>query len=279
MDIKVSSMTLLDSENSKAKAICTVVLNDEIALHGIKVVEGKNGLFVSLPQRKNDFNNEYEDIFFPTTAQAREQINNAVMERYNNPKSELKIQEQQEQRKAKSQITVSLKSSSGNNPHLKAYGSIEIDQCFVIKGVKITEAEVIGKSGEKENKTYVDMPAYQKSNGEYAQYAHPIAASCYDEIQRKAMFAYANLGKYTYKGVKFAELGEKEKVVTLPYKFNNSFAQKLMEQLDKSGIKYQAKISDTTAISVNVADKDAALKIKTDLKAALAPQKKENHSL
>ena len=70
MDIKVSSITLLDREESKTKAIATLVVNDEIAIHGIRVIEGKNGDFVQMPQ-KRDNNGNYNDIIYPITAEAR----------------------------------------------------------------------------------------------------------------------------------------------------------------------------------------------------------------
>ncbi len=84
MDIKVSSITLLDREESKTKALATLVVNDEIAIHGIKVIEGKNGEFVSMPQ-KRDKDGNYNDIAFPITAVVRDKINSAVLERYRNP--------------------------------------------------------------------------------------------------------------------------------------------------------------------------------------------------
>ena len=43
-DIKVSSISLLDNEDSKIKALATITVNDEIALHGIRVIEGERGI-------------------------------------------------------------------------------------------------------------------------------------------------------------------------------------------------------------------------------------------
>ena len=52
MDIKVNSITFLDREDSKTRAIATLTVNDEFAVHGIKVIEGKNGEFIQMPQKK-----------------------------------------------------------------------------------------------------------------------------------------------------------------------------------------------------------------------------------
>jgi stage V sporulation protein G len=49
--------------------------------HGISIVEGKNGLFVSMPQTK-DAKGEYRDIFHPVTSEGRKALNEAVLEEF-----------------------------------------------------------------------------------------------------------------------------------------------------------------------------------------------------
>ena len=53
-----------------------------------------------------------------------------------------------------------------------------------------------------------------------------------------------------------AELGDKSEIAALP-KQNNKYAEKLMNELDKAGVVYQARIGSKsgTTISVNAADK------------------------
>ena len=46
----------------------------------IKIVNGENGLFVSMPNYSKD--GEYKDICYPTTASFRNKISNAVIEKY-----------------------------------------------------------------------------------------------------------------------------------------------------------------------------------------------------
>ena len=72
-DIKVSSISLLDNEESKIKALATITFNDEIALHGICVIEGEKGAFIQMPQ-KHDRDGNFNDIFFPITAEMRDTI-------------------------------------------------------------------------------------------------------------------------------------------------------------------------------------------------------------
>lgn len=81
----VSVYTLNDS-NSKTVALATVTISDCLVLTGLKIVKGKNGMFVSMPQRKlykpDKNGNEYADIFFPVTHDFREELNNAILDAY-----------------------------------------------------------------------------------------------------------------------------------------------------------------------------------------------------
>lgn len=70
-----------DGGNGNVKAFTTVYLDDEYAIHGIKVVEGEKGLFISMPQRKSN-GDEYLDVFHPVKAGAREALQQAVLEEY-----------------------------------------------------------------------------------------------------------------------------------------------------------------------------------------------------
>ena len=73
------------------KAIASANLDDCFAVKNIRVIEGKNGLFVSMPSYKGA-DGEYHDLCFPTTPEMRKQLNNAVSEAYK--QALLQIQEQ-----------------------------------------------------------------------------------------------------------------------------------------------------------------------------------------
>ena len=81
----ISVYTLNDS-NSKTVALATVTISDCLVLTGLRIVKGKKGMFVSMPQRKlskpDKNGNEYADIFFPITHDFREELNNAVLDEY-----------------------------------------------------------------------------------------------------------------------------------------------------------------------------------------------------
>ena len=62
------------------KAFASVTLDDAYVITGLTVVEGKNGAFVQMPQKKQG--EEYKDTFFPVTKEARQELNDAVLAAY-----------------------------------------------------------------------------------------------------------------------------------------------------------------------------------------------------
>ena len=68
-------------DNKSLLATASVTLGGCFAVQGIQVREGKNGVFVSMPQRK-DAKGRYHDVCFPTTAEMRRAINAAVLGEY-----------------------------------------------------------------------------------------------------------------------------------------------------------------------------------------------------
>lgn len=78
IDVRINSLT--PGEGS-TKAIASANLDDCFAVKNIRVVEGKNGLFVSMPSYKGA-DGEYHDICFPTTPELRKQLNSAVADAY-----------------------------------------------------------------------------------------------------------------------------------------------------------------------------------------------------
>jgi len=265
MDTKLecTSMVML-AEGSKAKAVATVTVNDEFVLKGIKVYDGANGLFVSMPSRK--FGSEYSDVVFPITKEAREQLNSTVLGSYGklleSGLDKLQTEKREPPEQSASKISVSLHRT--DNDRTKAVGQIVIDDCIVISGVKVNH----GTNAAGIEKDFVGMPSYQTQTGEYNEYAHPITKECYDKVQSAVLKAYETLQKTEYKGIKLSDLGEKGGVSSR-YGLNNQFAERLMAELDRKGIPYSAKVTETTSLSVKSENKAALSNLEKELSTAL----------
>ena len=78
VDVKIRSIR----PEGNVRAYASINLNDCFAIRNVKVVDSSKGLFVAMPSYKAG-NGEYKDICFPVTKEFREQLNNAVIDAYN----------------------------------------------------------------------------------------------------------------------------------------------------------------------------------------------------
>ena len=69
------------SKEGKMKAIVSITIDDEFAVHDIKVIEGEKGLFIAMPSRKTA-DGEYRDIAHPINAETREKIQKLILEQF-----------------------------------------------------------------------------------------------------------------------------------------------------------------------------------------------------
>lgn len=73
-------LRVLNNEG-KTRAVASVTFDDELVIHDVRLVEGRGGLFLSMPSRKRA-QGGYRDIAHPVTAEARGLIQEAVMRAY-----------------------------------------------------------------------------------------------------------------------------------------------------------------------------------------------------
>jgi len=87
------------NEESRLKAWVTVTLDDCFIIRDIRVVEGKNGLFVQMPSKrvnrapKEEVETEekvsnYVDIVHPINSETRTKFEEAIFAEYNKPEEE-----------------------------------------------------------------------------------------------------------------------------------------------------------------------------------------------
>jgi len=79
LDVRVYPFTNQDSNSTRAFA--SLAVEDLIAIKGIRVVEGAKGLFVTMPQSRDQDGN-YHDIAFPLTSDLRKAVNKAILDEY-----------------------------------------------------------------------------------------------------------------------------------------------------------------------------------------------------
>lgn len=76
-DIRLKKVT----KEGKMKAIVSITLDNEFAVHDIKVIEGEKGFFIAMPSRKAA-DGDYRDIAHPINQNARERIQSLILAEY-----------------------------------------------------------------------------------------------------------------------------------------------------------------------------------------------------
>lgn len=69
------------AREGKMKAIASITLDNEFAVHDIKVIEGEKGLFIAMPSRKAA-DGDYRDIAHPINQGARDKIQSLILAEY-----------------------------------------------------------------------------------------------------------------------------------------------------------------------------------------------------
>lgn len=62
------------------KAVASVVIDNAIVIHHIKILDSGKGLFISMPSRKSD--QGFIDFVHPINQEARNILQNAIIEAY-----------------------------------------------------------------------------------------------------------------------------------------------------------------------------------------------------
>lgn len=87
MKISDVRIRIVKKDDNKLKAVASITIDECFVVHDIKVIEGREGLFISMPSRKTP-DGEYKDIVHPINTETREQIRDAVLEAYEKAEKE-----------------------------------------------------------------------------------------------------------------------------------------------------------------------------------------------
>lgn len=81
MALEITEVRVVKQENGKLKGFASITLNGEFVVHGFRLVEGANGLFVGMPSNK--VGEEFKDTAYPLSKEFKEQLSEKVLEAYN----------------------------------------------------------------------------------------------------------------------------------------------------------------------------------------------------
>ena len=67
--------------DEKLKAVASITIDECFVVHDIKVINGRDGLFISMPNRKTP-EGEYKDIVHPINTATREELKKTILDAY-----------------------------------------------------------------------------------------------------------------------------------------------------------------------------------------------------
>ena len=81
MKITDVRVRLVSKDDAKLKAVASITIDDCVVVHDIKVINGREGMFISMPSRKTP-DGEYKDIVHPINTETREELKKVVLDAY-----------------------------------------------------------------------------------------------------------------------------------------------------------------------------------------------------
>ena len=87
MKISDVRLRLVKKDENRLKAVASITIDECFVVHDIKVIDGREGYFISMPSRKTP-DGEYKDIVHPINTETREQIRTAILAAYEEAQKE-----------------------------------------------------------------------------------------------------------------------------------------------------------------------------------------------
>ena len=78
--LAVKRLVKFEGEGS-LRAFCDIAIGEQFLVKGLRVVEGKNGLFVSMPRQQGKDHKWYDSVM-PLTKEAKQEVGRVVLEAY-----------------------------------------------------------------------------------------------------------------------------------------------------------------------------------------------------
>ena len=76
-DIQIRLVTKA-TETGKLKAVASIVIDEAFAIHDIKIIDGKDGVFIAMPSRKTP-DGTFRDIAHPINTETRTMVCDKIL--------------------------------------------------------------------------------------------------------------------------------------------------------------------------------------------------------
>jgi len=84
--MNITQVKVFPVAEEKLKAYVSIVLDDCFLVSDLKVIQGPNGLFISMPSKRKK-NGEFKDVAHPLNRETRERMEKRILEEYERVRS------------------------------------------------------------------------------------------------------------------------------------------------------------------------------------------------
>lgn len=88
--MEITQVKVFPVEEERLKAYVSIVLDDCFLVSDLKVIQGPNGVFVSMPSKRKK-NGEFKDIAHPLNRDTRERMERRILSEYERVRSETPV--------------------------------------------------------------------------------------------------------------------------------------------------------------------------------------------
>jgi stage V sporulation protein G len=85
--MNITQVKVFPVSEEKLKAYVSIVLDECFLVSDLKVIQGPNGLFISMPSKRKK-NGEFKDVAHPLNRETRERMEKRILEEYEKVKIE-----------------------------------------------------------------------------------------------------------------------------------------------------------------------------------------------
>lgn len=73
-------MRVLISDDNKVKAYVSITLDKVLVIHGIKILDGKKGIFVAMPSKR--VGDKFKDLVHPLNTEFRNELQSKILSEF-----------------------------------------------------------------------------------------------------------------------------------------------------------------------------------------------------
>ncbi|GBD93349.1 putative septation protein SpoVG [bacterium BMS3Abin05] len=95
--MEITEVSITPLEESRLKAYVNITFDEVFVIHGLRVIQGNHGMFVSMPARRLP-DGSYKDIAHPITNAFRLKIQQVVLDAYKEIISENTLEKTEDQK-------------------------------------------------------------------------------------------------------------------------------------------------------------------------------------